>query len=343
MTEVNKNNNRKKEDICRDLSVSVCIPTYNRPQKIKNLLCNIFKQYELPEEIVIVDSSPHREIESIIQKCNTCNIQITYDRSPKGLTLQRNKAIDLAKEDIILFLDDDIELDRMFIKEIKKVFLNDTDGKIAGLSGIIINGEQIKYGMGWKMKQNLGIVNATEEGSLLSCGETTPLPRREFNGLKKVDFLPGCVMAWRKAIFQSFKFPIFFQGYGLGEDKYFSSCVGKIYSLYICGTAKAKHFHEKGNRPNHFLWGFFHIYNHYFIMDECVSDRNKKVKFYLFHIIDACNDLCTWPFRADRKKRLLYGFGRVAGLIRCLIKPPKMPLDDPAQVNRKSLQNIVHL
>jgi len=80
--------------------------------------------------------------------------------------------------------------------------------------------------------------------------------------------------------------------------------------------------------------------NHYFIMSECVSNRHKRVKFFLFHIIDACNDIFTSPVRSDKKRRLYYGLGRVSGLVKCIVNPPRMTVDDPAQINRKSLQHM---
>jgi glycosyltransferase involved in cell wall biosynthesis len=322
------------------LTLSVCIPTYNRSEQVKNLIQNILNQTELPDEIVIVDSSSDKKTEEVVINTDKISIPIIYKRYLKGLTLQRNRAVDCAKSALVLFLDDDVELDGMFIREIKECFSADYDNKIAGISGIFTNKKYPDYGIGWKLKQKLGIVDVSDAGRLLSCGETTPLPNREFKGLLRVDFLHGGLTAWRKSIFNKFRYSHFFSGYGLGEDKYFSSCVGKMYDLYICGTAKAKHFHEEGNRPNYFQWGFFNVYNHYFIMAECVTNRYKKIKFILFHMIDAFNDLLTWPFRTKKKNTLLYGMGRIAALLRCLFSPPKMPQDDPAQMNRKTLKDI---
>jgi len=319
------------------LKLSVCIPTYNRPDQIEALLTNLAGQRDLPDEVVIVDASSDEQTATVIERHRAAFTGIVYERSPKGLTLQRNRAIDLATGDILLFLDDDILLEPDFITEVKGVFAQDTAGRIGGITGVQTNLRAAIFGGGWRLKEVLGIIETREPGRLLGCGETTPLPRGPFEGVRMVKLLPGGMTAWRREVFDNFRYSLFFSGYGLGEDKYFSSCLGKRYNLVICGRAKAQHLHVAGNRPNFFRWGYFNVYNHAFILHECVDRPYKRLKFFAFHSIDAVNELLTWPFRAHRKRHLLYGLGRVTGLLRSLIAPPRMAADDPAQRNRKSL------
>lgn len=320
------------------LTLSVCIPTYNRPEQVNALLSNLAAQCELPDEVVIVDASPDDRSATVVEQHKASLANIVYERSPKGLTLQRNRAIGLAIGDILLFLDDDILLEPEFIAAIKSVFAYDTAGRIGGVTGIQTNLHPASFGSGWHLKERLGIIESREPGRLLACGETTPLPRIPFEGVYEVKILPGGLTAWRREVFAGFRYSLFFQGYGLGEDKYFSACVGKCYDLVICGQAKAQHLHVEGNRPNFFRWGYFNVYNHAFILQECVDSPFKKLKFFAFHTIDAFNDLFTWPFRSQSKRHLFYGLGRMTGLFRSLIAPPRMAEDDPAQRNRQTMR-----
>jgi hypothetical protein len=190
------------------------------------------------------------------------------------------------------------------------------------------------------LKEKIKIIESSDQGRLLSCGETTPLPGDKFDGSLKVDYLPGGITAWRKTVFQEFRYSTFFAGYGFGEDKYFSTCVGKKYDLYVCGTAVAKHLHEEGNRPGHFNSGFYTVYNHYFIVSECVNGRHKKIKFFAFHLIDILNGLLSWPFRKDKKKTFFTGLGKLLGLVSCVFKSPVMSSNDPALMNRETLREF---
>lgn len=212
-------------------------------------------------------------------------------------------------------------------------------GEIAGITGILVNHLPKSPGFGWKLKRLLRIVETDRPGCFLACGETTPLPRPRRGELTQVDFLPGGVTAWRKSIFKEFRFSHFFHGYGLGEDKYFSSCVSRRFHLYVSGDLEASHFHISGNRPNHFRMGFFNVYNHYFLMRECSQGRLKTTRFLLYHLIDAGNEIFSSPFRKQPGQTLFYGLGRIAGILKCLLNPPVMGPDDPAWINKNTIAN----
>lgn len=318
------------------LKISVCIPTYNRPEQVQALLTNLAAQCELPDEVVIVDASPDEQTTVVVDRHRTIFPDIVYESSPKGLTLQRNRAIDLATGDILVFLDDDIILEPSFLSETRRIFTEDTEDIIAGLTGIQLNHQPRQPGAGWRLKRRLGIVETDDPGCLLACGETTPLPRPLSGQLLRTDYLPGGLTAWRKKVFNEFRFSLFFQGYGLGEDKYFSGCVSRKYQLFVSGDLKAHHFHVPGNRPNYFRLGYFNVYNHCFVMRECCRGRIKTIRFFLFHLIDVANELLSWPFRRTVMRTLKYGMGRLIGLLHCLFVPPHMGNDDPAQRNRQS-------
>jgi glycosyltransferase involved in cell wall biosynthesis len=319
------------------MKISICIPTYNRPEQVQALLANLLEQRDVPDEVVLVDASAGQATQAVADAFKVQIPSLVYERYAKGLTLQRNRAIELATGDIVVFLDDDVLLDTEFVYEARKTFEKDHDGKIAGLTGIQLNQKARKPGVGWTLKRCTGIIETDQPGRLLACGETTPLPCPRKGELCRVDYLPGCLNAWRKAVFNDFRYSLFFRGYGLGEDKYFSGCVSHKYQLFISGDLKANHFHVPGNRPDPFQWGYYNVFNHCFIMRECSRGRMKALRFFLFHLIDAIKDLVTWPFRADALRSLQYGVGRLAGLARCLVRPPIMKDDDPARINRMNM------
>jgi len=324
------------------MKISVCVPTYNRPDQVAQLLANLKNQQVMPEEILFVDASPDERTFEVVELFADRLAGLRHERAEKGLTRQRNRAIDLASGDILLFLDDDILLESEFIRNLKAVFLRDENRDVAGIAGVFTNQPIRNVGLGWRLKLKLGIIETAEPGRLLACGETTALPRPAPGDMFKVDFLPGGFTAWRKSVFDSYRYAHFFEGYGLGEDKYFSACVGRRHALYVSGDLRGQHLHVAGNRPNPFRWGFFNVYNHCFIMRQCSTGRWKWGRFVAFHFIDILNDLVSWPIRHTPKRTLLYGFGRAAGLVKSLFFPPSMSADDPAWKNRNAESLAVH-
>lgn len=315
------------------LKLSVCIPTYNRPTQVETLLGNLLEQQRLPDEVVIVDASPDETTERVVRAFAERFPALVYKHSVKGLTLQRNCAIELATGDVVAFLDDDMLLEPEFLLTAEQIFEEDRTGQIGGVTGVQTNLRPPRVGGGWRLKRRLGIVETDEHGRVLACGETTHLPRPSMGELVRTEFLPGCMHIWRRQALDKFRFSLFFQGYGLGEDKYFSSCVSKVYDLYVSGDIRAQHLHVPGNRPNYFRWGFFNVFNHCFIMKYCSAGRWKWIRFFLFHLIDAVNDLVTWPIRTHKRRALFYGLGRLCGVLRCAVAPPGMSKDDPACIN----------
>jgi cellulose synthase/poly-beta-1,6-N-acetylglucosamine synthase-like glycosyltransferase len=62
-----------------------------------------------------------------------------YIHTKPALTYQRNVGVRNSSGDIIFFLDDDIVLDKDFIKEIVKVFEKDCEKKVGGVMGNMVN------------------------------------------------------------------------------------------------------------------------------------------------------------------------------------------------------------
>lgn len=317
------------------LRICVCVPTFNRPAQVAALLANLAKQDEPPDEVVIVDASPNEETKVVADTFAGAFRSFKYERHQKGLTRQRNRAIEVATGDVVVFLDDDVVLQEDFLKETKRILQEDKGGVIAGLTGVVTNQRRRSSGAGWRFKRRCGIIESDQAGKLLASGETTPLPVPEGGKIVEVDYLPGGITAWRSTIFDRYRFSHFFASYGLGEDKYFSGCVALRHRLFVSGDLRAEHHHTPGNRPDAFRWGYANVVNHYFIMRECSRGQLRRLRFFLFHTIDASNELLSWPFRKDGIRRLAYGLGRTVGIARCILLPPRMTEDDPARDNQE--------
>lgn len=104
------------------MEVSVIIPTYNRVKDVDECLDSIILQRILPKEVIIVDDSDNDEIKNLVEhrkdKFKEKDIVLRYIRNEKekSLTIARNIGIENATGDTILFLDDDVILDKNYIK-----------------------------------------------------------------------------------------------------------------------------------------------------------------------------------------------------------------------------------
>lgn len=111
--------------------VSVIIPTKNRPADLERTIETLLLQTIKPFEIIIVDQSASR----CFTKPIPIALEYVHDPTLSGAAVARNVAMDHARGDIWLFLDDDVLLEANFIEEILAAYQE----SVIGVSGIITN------------------------------------------------------------------------------------------------------------------------------------------------------------------------------------------------------------
>ena len=119
-------------------SVSVIIPTYNRPQSlsraIKSVLVQTHKNYEI---LVINDSDDEKPVLEVIENFNDNRIKYFNNERVKGGNGARNTGIIKSKGEYIAFLDDDDEwLPDKIKNQIK--YLTDKKSNYSGVFGAFL-------------------------------------------------------------------------------------------------------------------------------------------------------------------------------------------------------------
>jgi GT2 family glycosyltransferase len=113
------------------LSISVIIPTKSRADDLDLTINSLLRQTCLPDEVIVVDQSAEKSLTRSLP----LRVRYLHDPSLSGAAAARNAAMNIATGDIWLFLDDDVELEPNFLKEL----LASYTPEIAGVSGIITN------------------------------------------------------------------------------------------------------------------------------------------------------------------------------------------------------------
>ncbi|HVX56289.1 MAG TPA: glycosyltransferase family A protein, partial [Candidatus Saccharimonadales bacterium] len=111
--------------------ISVIIPTKYRPDDIEATVQSVLRQTILPGQIVVIDQSSTQEIRLRLEKLfdglpenaqaetELCHI---YDPSIVGAAAARNRGMDAATGSILLFLDDDVNLEELFIERLLETY-----------------------------------------------------------------------------------------------------------------------------------------------------------------------------------------------------------------------------
>ena len=118
-------------------SITVIVPTLNRPSLVKKCLESVAKQTLQPTECVIVDQSDNEDTKKLLEEMDMKNIQkIHVKQKIKSLLLARNRGLDEAGDtEYICFLDDDIQIYPNYLEILAKRLEEDREKKYAGGMG----------------------------------------------------------------------------------------------------------------------------------------------------------------------------------------------------------------
>jgi succinoglycan biosynthesis protein ExoM len=103
------------------MSISVCIATYRRQDRLEALLLDLARQRRLPDEVVVVDNDAEGSARSVIERCRQVPLPfpIQYDIQPqKNISLTRNRTVELSRHEWLAFVDDDERAPELWLQQL---------------------------------------------------------------------------------------------------------------------------------------------------------------------------------------------------------------------------------
>jgi len=263
--------------------ISVVIATKERINNVLKCVRSILNQIFPPHEIIIIDSSKNTDLNSAL-KTNFPKeeAKIKYIHFDACLTAARNKGVQSSSGDLIFFFDDDVILEKNYIKEVVKVFMNDKDGKIGGVMGQITNvcREDQKN---WRGVLSLNLrrlfyLTRHGDGKMLPSGLPTYVHGEKKT--MKVECLSGCMMAYRRNVFDTFMFDEQLgklSGYCYMEDVDFSYRVSRRYVLMYTPFAKLEHNPPEESTTNSMSRKKQFVFNHFYLFKKNMPKHLSNV------------------------------------------------------------------
>ena len=122
--------------------ISAVIPTLNRPVDLALAVTSVLEQKHLPDELIIVDQSVDKQSHNAVNRLYE-NFDVTpkliYLHEPEvsGLIEAKQRGVEVAKGDIISFLEDDVVLHQQYFENAISIFKNNQ--KVIGCCGVMSN------------------------------------------------------------------------------------------------------------------------------------------------------------------------------------------------------------
>lgn len=244
------------------MKIAAIICTVNRPTILHDTVLSIARQTLAPQQIVI--ASPTAE--HVLQE--TLAVQgVVFTVAPIGASLQRNRALQFVASDIdlVAFLDDDIELSRLYLAEMARLFATRPEVIIA--SGRILH----DGGRSSRIERKEALQLCAEHDR--RHDEASPL------SFKTVDSGYGCNMVVRFAEVGECRFDEALPLYSWLEDRDFSfRCTkGKCPPVELANSV-AVHLGWRSGRVSGVRLGFSTVVNPMYL-------KRKAGTFSLWHVV----------------------------------------------------------
>lgn len=265
------------------MKISIIIPTKDRTSEICQCIDSISRQSLLPHEVIIVDSSENAYLNSVLEgKIPAIMPLVKLVHVKASLSEARNIGVRHSSGDILFFFDDDVILDRDYIKQVMTVFANDENGKVGGVMGNIINISRDLTSLASVMRRFF-FWDHFGDGKFLPSGLPTYV-----HGNRKVmqtEFLSGCMSAYSRKVLKEFAFDENLgklSGYSYMEDADMSYRVSRKYTLIYTPFAKLEHHPSAKARVDRRNVTKQLAFNHFYLFKKNMPKRLSTLSsFYL--------------------------------------------------------------
>jgi GT2 family glycosyltransferase len=270
------------------MKISVIICTRNRFDDFAKTLPSIAAQTRLPDELVVVDSSDEKKLETYLGAINL-PFSVRYLHTAPGLTLQRNHGIRKSTGDLLFFFDDDVDLDADYLAEVESVFANDVKKHIGAVGGKIVNDSPQTFRMKFEtflfdlIRAMFGVVG-TRNGKFHPSGMPSHPRANQPGGF--IECLSGCCMAFRREVFDKAAFDENLARYGLLEDVDISKqTLDAGYKIYYQTSATLVHNESPMNRLNIQQWAEMSVVNYDYLFRKSWAHEKWRWLFYFWALL----------------------------------------------------------
>ncbi len=308
------------------MKLSVLLPTLNRPEHVRNLLHSLLRQTRLPEEVIVVDQSPHtetaREVVRARKAAANRPMRFEYARQQeKSIVKARNRGVALANGEILCFVDDDIVLYDDYFEKIERAF--EGDPSIGGVMGNVVLSAKLS-GLKWKIRRaflKFFLLNDFK-GRMTPSGFGYPffdIDDREITERVPVELFSGYSMNFRREFLQDEPCDEWFTGYSFREDVDLSYRISRKTNLWLIPDARFWHRNAPANRLDVEALTKMQVRNYYYVFRKH-KHKNFFSTLLFFYSLGGLvlMDFLEWLAQRNHEKflKLKAGVGAALALAR---------------------------
>jgi GT2 family glycosyltransferase len=230
------------------IRLSAVIATLGRPDRLASTLASLSACRPEPAELIVVDGDDAQSARAVVEAHAraVAPAVVRYEPSPPGLTRQRNRGIDVAGGDVVVFADDDVEFALDLFARLGSAY---EDSAVVGAT-VRYDEPGRRRGGGASRWLRRVVAGRGAQGTMTAAG----YPRRitDLDNERDIEFMHGCLMSARRELAARVRFDETLPGYALAEDEDFGyrlSRAGRI--RYVAGARVIHHAAGIGSMHQH--------------------------------------------------------------------------------------------
>lgn len=122
----------------KKIKLSICIPSYNRPELLEKALTSVINQTIKPFEVVIVDDCSTEDMSKIKKLCKKVGFKYLVNKRNIGLMNNFNAVLKQATGDYVTLLHNDDFLSKYYVEKMTKVINKYPNYNIYATNGIAV-------------------------------------------------------------------------------------------------------------------------------------------------------------------------------------------------------------
>lgn len=231
--------------------ISAIIPTVGRSEPLRLCLESLLKQTVRVSEVIIVHCGDDEETFNITndRRWTEAGLEIRYFHYPeRNCAQQRNFAIERAKHENLLLIDDDVEPEPDFVEELFRPIWNDPT--VGATMGCLVNQPLATPTLFWRIYRTLlyGRVRGMEPGRLVGAALPNGFPTT-VQDPTPCEWIRGGASALRREAFESVGgFASFFTGSSPGEDLDLGYRLSRKWKVLYVPSARCIHHQSPSGR-----------------------------------------------------------------------------------------------
>jgi O-antigen biosynthesis protein len=309
------------------LVISAIIPTVGRPDTLRVCMSSVLRQTTPIAEVIVVHCGDDPETESVTAdpRWRAAGLDCRYFRYPeRNAAAQRNFAVERAKGEFLLLLDDDVELEPAWTTELFKPIWQDE--RVGATMGRMTNQRMEEPTLVWRLYRRMlpGDPRRFEPGRLIGAvmpngfpsAGTTPVP---------AEWLGAGVTAIRRAAFLSVGgFAPYFCRSSPGEDLDLGYRLSRHWSVLYVPTACCIHHQHPSGRERAGDYQFESMRSRYAILLRAFGKSPAAALAHILYWVAFQSVSEMASLRKGLRVTLLSAWwGRLRGIVSCVLwRPP---------------------